>query len=256
LVRRIFKSILFNTVIIFLSFIIVSFFAGLYFYLKLPNLAIYTVPGKMFSATELVEHLDETNLHGLSVQQVITQEKNDFIKHMWDKRKLHLYYTYNEFTTTKAIVEDYQSSSKISLDYERKAIDSIVDYAFDEYAVSDGDANDLLDPLTWYDDYHGDSSTLLIMISLIGMRENKPWFNTDTKIAITASMDDAGDVLPVGSVPLKTITAKKHNADVLIVPKAQLAETKVFPAYFWRPLTIVGVETIDETIEWLDNNIQ
>lgn len=256
LLRRILHEILIYTVIIIFSVIVASAATVVYYYIKLPNQAIYTVPGKMFSATELVEHLDETSLYGLSVTQMATQEKKDFFKYMWDEKKLYLNYSYNVFTTTEEVIEGYQKSSEISLEYERKAIDSIVDYAFDEYENIPGEAANLLDPLTWYTDYQGDSSTLLIMISLIGMRENKHWFNSDTKIAITASMDQAGNVLPVGSVRLKTITAKSDHADVLIVPKSQLSETKIFPSYFWRPMTIVGVETIDEAIEWLDKNIQ
>lgn len=72
---------------------------------------------------------------------------------------------------------------------------------------------------------------------------------------ITGSFDKDGNVLPVGGVALKALTAEEKEADIFIVPKEQMDA-----AYTWvspdSDLTVVGVETLDELIAWLDENVQ
>lgn len=253
--RNTIRNIIEYVIIFILSVIIAAVVTGVYIYFKLPNQAIINLPGKMFPATELIEDLDDTSLHGLSVRSIITENRNDFVKYMWHEKKLHLNYTYNHFTSSDELIESHQQSTNDALEAEKKAADAIIDYIFDHYAKNENEAIQLLEPLTWYMDYLGDSSTMLITISLIGMYEDKPWFNSTKKVAMTGSMDAEGNVLPVGSVPLKTMTAKKQKADVLIVPEQQLDQTKRFFDRFWQPVTIIGVKTIEEAIHWLDQNI-
>lgn len=253
--RKVINEILINVLIIIFSIIFATGIMGAYYYFKIPKQAIMTVPGKMFPATELIEYLDDTSLHGLSVNRFIIEERNEFLKYMWHTKKLHLNYSYIPYTTSDELLETRKTSVKQSIESEITAANSLEAYTINHYASDASQAEEVLAPLTWYMDYLGDSSTLLIMVSLIGMYENKPWLNSDSKIAMTASMDADGNVLPVGSVRLKTITAKSQKADVLFVPKEQLDDTKRLIHHFWRPMEIIGVETIDEVIEWLDENI-
>lgn|GEM_PF-2132429 len=256
MLRKVIHEIFINALIIIFSVFIALVAMGTYYYFKLPEQAIITVPGNMFSATELIEHLDDTSLHGLSVKRIIVEDKKEFFKYMWQEKKLYLDYSYIPYSTTDELLESRKTSVEQSLESELEAASSLEEYTINHYANDYTEAEEVLAPLTWYMDYLGDSSTLLIMVSLIGMYENKPWFNSDTKIAMTASMDADGNVLPVGSVRLKTITAKSQKADVLFVPKEQLDQTKRLFHHFWRPIKIIGVETIEETLDWLDENIQ
>src|SRR5699024_6944399 len=146
-------------------------------------------------------------------------------------------------------------SLRDSLDIEIEAQESIIDYSIDRYDENEAEIESLLQPLSWYMDMYGDSATLLIMIYLIGLHEDKPWINSDKKIAMTASLDENGNVLPVGSVNLKAMVAKSDHADVFIVPLEQIDEArKVIKEN--STVQVVGVETIEETINWLDQHIK
>src|SRR5690625_287057 len=80
--RKVINEILINVLIIIFSIIFATGIMGAYYYFKIPKQAIMTVPGKMFPATELIEYLDDTSLHGLSVNRFIIEDRNEFLKYM------------------------------------------------------------------------------------------------------------------------------------------------------------------------------
>lgn len=173
---------------------------------------------------------------------------------MWQEKRPILRYTYQAYENTEQLRESAIDDFEYIYEKETEARESIVDFSSDRF---DGDfekTKQFLDPLTWYSEVYGDSMTLLIMVYLIGLHEDKPWINSEQKVAMTASLDDQGNALPVGGVPLKAISAKRDKADILIVPKSQVDD--VYKGISkWSKIKVIGVETIDETIEWLDKNV-
>lgn len=237
------------------SIIVVSTAYGIYLYFQIPNNANISFPGDLIPINELIEEPTETNLFAITVQSVIVKERKQFLKFMWEEKRPILRYTYRTYEDTEKLRESTIDEFEYILEKESAAIDSIVDFSFDRFDDNLDEVDEFLEPLSWYTDVYGDSMTLLIMVYLIGLHEDKPWIQSEQKIAMTASLDNKGDVLPVGAVPLKAISAKREKADVLIVPQEQLDE--VYQGISkWSKLTVVGVETIDETIKWLDENIQ
>lgn len=142
---------------------------------------------------------------------------------------------------------------KQSLEAEKEAGIAIIEYVFEHYG--EAETVELLGEFSWNEDYLGDSATLLIITALLGVHENKAWIDADEKIVITGSFDKDGNVLPVGGVALKALTAEEKEADIFIVPKKQIDA-----AYTWvspnSDLTVVGVDTLDELIAWFDENFQ
>lgn len=68
------------------------------------------------------------------------------------------------------------------------------------------------------------------------------------RVAATGTLDVNGVVGPVGDIPEKMRAAGAGDADVVFVPKAQLADAQAnAPA----GLTIVGIDTLDEAISYL-----
>lgn len=236
------------------SIIVVSTFYGIYLYFQIPNNASISFPGDLIPVNELIEEPTDTNLFAVTVQSVLVKERKQFLKFMWEEKRPILRYTYTAYEDTETLRESAVNEFEYILDKESEALDSIIDFSFDRFDENVDEVDEFLEPLSWYSDVYGDSMTLLIMVYLIGLHEDKPWIHSEQKIAMTASLDDGGNVLPVGAVPLKAISAKREKADVLIVPKEQLDE--VYKGISkWSKITVVGVETIDETIEWLDKNI-
>src|SRR5690625_5070239 len=207
----------------------------------------------MFPVTELIDELDDTTLYGVSVSSVLVNKRFDFVKFMWEKKTYYRQYAYVQLETEDELKNYFVEEFSHAVESEEAAIDSILDFSIDRY--DEDEVEDVLTPLTWYEDYLGDSSTLLIMLTLIGMHEHKPWIHSSKKIAITGSLDEDGNVLPVGLVNLKAIAAEKNDADIFIVPKEHIDEAYELVGEN-TSLTIVGVETIEETIEWLDNNVR
>lgn len=238
-----------------IAFIIASIITSIYIYIKIPPKAQYSFPGKLIPVTELIDDSGETNLFATSTETLLTTKRSHLLKYMWDKRIFNFRFTYIDYETTEKIVDDYIDSRQISTEKESEAIEAIVDFTFDRFDDDIDQIEAFLEPLTWYEDYHGDSATLIIMLYLIGLNENKAWVHAEQKIAVTASLDRDGNVLPVGAVSLKAIAARKNNADVFIVPKEQLEEAYQYINKNSR-MEIIGVETIDEAIEWLDLNIK
>lgn len=236
------------------SIIVVSTIYGVYLYFQIPNNANISFPGDLIPVNELIEEPTETNLFAVTVQSVMIKERKQFLTFMWQEKRPILRYTYRAYEDTEKLHESAIDEFEHILDKESAAIDSIIDFSFDHFDENVEEVDEFLEPLSWYSDVYGDSMTLLIMVYLIGLHEDKPWIQSNQKIAMTASLDDAENVLPVGAVPLKAISAKREKADVLIVPKEQLDEVYKGISQ-WSKLTVIGVETIDETIEWLDENV-
>lgn len=241
-------SFIVSTVIVFSAY-------GVYLYFQIPNNANISFPGRLMPINELIEEPTETNLFAVTVQSILIEERKQFLQFMWQEKRPILRYTYRAFEDSEQLVENAIDEFDYIIEKEFEALDSIVDFSLERFDNNVDQADEFLEPLSWYSDVYGDSMTLLIMVYLIGLHEDKPWIQSEQKIAMTASLDDEGNVLPVGGVPLKAISAKSEKADILFVPKSQVDE--VYRGISkWSKLTVVGVETIDETIEWLDTNVQ
>lgn len=206
----------------------------------------------------MIEDVDHTNLFGVGVRQMPFEHRNDFVKYMWKEKELILHYAYVQFKDDVSVHQKHLESLIDALESEIEATDAIDEYSSNKYpeAEDEIEKNPLLNQFELdVENYYGDSTYLLLLITMMGIEENKQWVYSDKKIAITGSVEDDGKVKKVGMIPLKTLTARKNGADILIVPKSQLNETKDSVRQFFKPIEIVGVETIDETIEWLVEHI-
>ena len=127
-----------------------------------------------------------------------------------------------------------------------------MEYATDHYGEDNLD--EFLAPFIANDKKSGGSDGLVALLGFIGVYENKEWLYVDRKIAVTGSVDENGSVHRVGGVPLKVLAAEKEGADIFILPKEQVEEAYMIVGQE-TPLTIVGVESVEETIEWLEENL-
>lgn len=240
---------------ILLIFIIPLFIivVGAYIYFQLPTNGEVSVTGDLITADELVDVPEDLNLYGVTTRSITIEDRLDFIKFWWHDKKIHLKYYYSKFDEDKEIYEQVFDRIEYSLEKEKEAGTAMIEFVFDRY--SEEEAVEVFGEFSWYDDYLGSSATLLMVTALIGAHEEKDWIYSDEKIVITGSFGQDGKVLPVGGVALKALTAKENDAGIFVVPKEQLDE-----AYYWisekDDLEIVGVETFDELIAWLDENVE
>lgn len=72
----------------------------------------------------------------------------------------------------------------------------------------------------------------------------------DSQIAATGSLELSGDVGPVGGTRLKAVAADKAGADLLFVPVSEVANAKKSA----NDMQVIGVETLDETLDALARN--
>jgi PDZ domain-containing protein len=71
------------------------------------------------------------------------------------------------------------------------------------------------------------------------------------KIAVTGTIEDKGEVGPVGGVEQKTISVRKSGAKLFIVPSSEVAEAKKFAG---SKMKVIGVDTLDQAVEALGAN--
>lgn len=224
-----------------------------YVYFNLPSNSVVYLPGDLIEADELVDVSEDVNMYGVSAYSILIEDRMDFVKYWLYDKKIHLKYIYVKLNKEENLVEQRKDGLIESLTAEKDARLAIIDYVFDHY--SEEDAVEVLGDFSWEHDYYGDSATLFMITTLIGIFEKKPWVNSDKKIVITGGFGEEGNVMTVGGVNLKALTAKENDADIFIVPKEQVDE-----AFHWvskrSDLQVVGVETFDELITWLDENVE
>lgn len=170
---------------------------------------------------------------------------------MWENKTLLPDNYYVKFPTEEEKIEYTVDWYSQIIEIEEAKYNSIIEYARKRYGEDNLDS--FFAPLTMNSETYGDSDALVIMLGLIGLYENKDWLYSDKKIVVTGSIDGDGNVLKVGSVNLKAVSAEKEHADIFIVPKEQVEEAYINIGKR-TDLKVIGVDTIEEALNWLEKN--
>ena len=199
-----------------------------------------------------IQGLENSSLYTVGVRVLVVENRSDFLKHMWKNKTFYDHYTYTPFSTTVEVTSNYVDTGIHSIEGTISKFESIMDYATDRYGEDNLD--EFLAPFIANDKSSGGSDGLVALLGFIGAYENKEWLYADQKVAVTGSIDENGIVHRVGGIPLKVLTAEKEGADIFILPKEQVEEAYIIVGHK-TPLTIVGVESVEETMEWLEENL-
>ncbi|MFV8826426.1 S16 family serine protease [Alkalihalobacterium sp. APHAB7] len=223
-------------------------------YFSIPTNAIISIPGTVTSMTEDIEMDQAANVHRVSVRNFIVYDRLDFLEYMWNNKELVSTFGYSSFDTNKDATVAALSREIEALELKIEKYDVIFNFIMNRYS-SEEEVDIVLNDLKFPDDAIGSSDSLAITLSLIGNYEQKPWMASEQKVVITGSLGEGGAVVPVGGVYLKALASKKDQADVFIIPQANIEEANRYMKRNSKPL-IVAVETINEAIDWLDENIK
>lgn len=189
-------------------------------------------------------------LHKVNVRVTAVDERWDFVEVMWKNKKIYSHYSWEPFESSEEMLT---TSLERQIDYLESDIEkySVFEkYGYNHY-VEGKEVEKFFAPLKVDQESVGNSDALAIILGLTGVYEQKDWLHSEQKNVITGNIDEHGKVLPVGSLSLKALAAEDENADLFIVPKEQYEE--VFELVGKRTkMEVVPVETVSETIEYLD----
>ncbi|MFK2827180.1 S16 family serine protease [Bacillus sp. B190/17] len=227
-------------------------FYSVNYYFKIPENSIIYTQGYTLPITKDVETKEDTNLYKVTALMIPVFNRTDFLKVMWENRKVYQAYSWKSYDSTK---EAMIASLNVKIDSNNAQLEKY--NVFEEYAYTnygEEEAEKFLLPIKIGTETTGNSDSLAIILALIGVHEEKKWVHSNKKIVITGNIDENGNVLPVGTIDLKALAAADDKADVFIVPKEQFDEAFKFIGKKPR-MKVIPVTNVIETIEWLDANI-
>ncbi len=124
--------------------------------------------------------------------------------------------------------------------------DDLVFWFFPEYEITQATPSYDYDQITTIGGSSGGMlQTLSIYVSLLKL--NIP----DIKIAGTGTIEMDGSIGRIGGIRQKIVTADREHVDVFFIPKSHLDEIDGL-SYDYQ---LIPVETIDEAVTWLNENI-
>lgn len=249
------KKFIIKTVIlsVLIAFIFTGLYAGIKYYLEIPEKAIIYVPGDTYSISRNVETKEDASIHKVTAKIIPVLDKMDFIKEMWDSKQFYPTYVWYNYESEQEVMV-----TAVDIKIESNKSDLGKYEAFEKYVINrygEDEAEKFFTPIKIDEEMSGNSDSLAIMLALIAVYEEKNWLHSNKNIVITGNIDEHGNILPVGAVDLKAITAENRDADVFIVPAQQYDEVFKFIGEK-TPMKVLPVKHITETIEWLDSNIQ
>jgi hypothetical protein len=231
--------------------VLASFFVFLgltHYYFSLPPKAHVFTPGEIVPLLEEVKLERKRSFYTVGVYTYVATNRLDHFKFMWNHKMLLEQFSYREFENDKQLVKEATEYYQVAKETTEKKDDTIKEYLMKEYP----EGAKLLSLYHPIKRKIGDSDSLAIVLGLIEEIENKNWTN-HKKIVVTGSIDEQGNVLPVGAVDIKAVTAEKADADIFIVPAANKKEATTFLPENTK-LKVVSVKTVKEAINWLEKN--
>ena len=124
--------------------------------------------------------------------------------------------------------------------------DDLIFWFFPEYEIIQASPSYDYDQITTIGGSSGGMlQTLSIYVSLLEL--NIP----DIKIAGTGTIEMDGRIGKIGGIRQKIVTADRENVDVFFIPKSHLDDIEGL-TYDYQ---LIPVETIDEAVTWLNENI-
>lgn len=248
-----FKSKIFDYILLLIGPILLVALV-LFLYFSSPKHGIVFIPGTIHPIEENLQDGQETNLHRVNVQVFHVNHRIDFYKNMWKAKKLFLDYSVMPVEKEENAEIAFALTTIDVIEAETKKYDFIQTYLHSRYGEEV--ANSIIEEFYVDDSAIGDSDGFATVLSIIGDYEEKPWLHSKEKIVITGAIDGEGHALPVGSVGLKAIAAKKGDSDVYMLPFSTYNEAQRKYIAKKTSLKVVPVKSIDEAIEWLDANIK
>lgn len=225
---------------------------GAYGYYTTPSETFVYYPGESIDVTEVIDHPGIENYKIVTVQMEYASSRSEFYS-ITDEIESGAPYFYLIETEGEEMTEILDETYEADLAATQESLDSIKNYANQHYDATE--ANEWLAPYNFNEEFMGDSATLLQILILEGIHQQKEWLDTDMTIGITGDLDADGTVLEVGAVDLKAYALARENIDVFILPQSQIEEAKTFLTAV-DDIQIVGVETMDEAMQWLEQNVQ
>jgi len=217
----------------------------------IPTNAQFTVPGNVISIEQDVMLKGKSNLHKVGVINFLVIERMDFYRFMWENKKLVSEYSYREYKSKDELVDEFSTNVEYYKEIKVEKYSHLIDYLVTIYPEEE--VGKMIEHLKIHNETAGNSDALAIMLALIGMKEEKNWLDSKERIVITGTLDAEGNVLPVGDIYLKSLTAIKSKADILIIPSGNVQQLEAVDE---KELQIVPVTTIEEAIFWMDQNIK
>ncbi|WP_163969677.1 S16 family serine protease [Oceanobacillus halotolerans] len=222
------------------------------FYFTIPLNSIVSVPGKTHDLSEEIESIsDNTNLHIVSVKSFYAENRSDIFRFMWRQKEIFESYHASIFGSQEEAREGYIERGTISIEADVEKEGVLKTYLVNEYGEEKGPS--LYEDIVFSEDTVGNSDTLAIALMIKQLAENRNQSTLNKNVAITGNMDKQGNALPVGSVPIKAITAAKNDADYFIVPQEHYKEAVNAKEENNLSLEIIGVESVGEAYEFLQD---
>lgn len=143
----------------------------------------------------------------------------------------------DEVSIKKATIYEYENRKVVGIALlDKIEYETIPDIKFKERKSEAGSSGGLMLTLSIYD--------LLIPEDL----------NKDRIVVGTGTIDENGNVGPIGGVKYKLLGAEKENADIFFVPKENYEEAKNIWDEYELSFELVMVEKLDDAIIYLTNN--
>lgn len=237
---------------IIVTLLLVTVALGVYGYYTTPSETFVYYPGESIEVTEVINHSGIDNYKIVTVQMEYASSRSEFYR-ITDEIDSGAPYFYLIESKGEEMTEILDETYEADLAATQESIDSIKNYANQHYDVAE--AKEWLEPYNFNEEFMGDSATLLQTLILEGIYQQKEWLDTDMTIGITGDLDADGTVLEVGAVDLKAYALARENIDVFILPQSQLEEAKTFLTAV-DDIQIVGVETMEEAMQWLEENVE
>jgi hypothetical protein len=84
-----------------IGFILYGLIYSIYYYIKIPENAIIYTQGYTSPLSKDVETKGETNLHKVSALMIPVFNRSDFLKVMWENKKIYQTYSWTSYDSTK-----------------------------------------------------------------------------------------------------------------------------------------------------------
>lgn len=220
-----------------------------YYIFTIPTNSQLVIPAGTYPVTNDV-YVEDTNLHKVGVYVIFPEDRGDLFEFMWKtKTFINNYFAYS-FEDTDIDIKDLQFDDIVhSLEAEIEKYMTLELYLENTYGKER--AEEIYSYLKVEEETIGNSDTLAISLLLKQIAENEVITSSEYKVAITGNMDEHGNVLSVGEVPAKAVTADLDDADYFIVPAEQEELALQSKQKNELAVEVIGVETIDEAYEFI-----
>lgn len=221
-----------------------------YSYFRMPNQALLTIPAESFPVTEVISHPGIENFRIVTALEMYVESRSEFIEVTAELENGEPY-SYLTAADEKAMSEVKAEDERLMVEATTDSIDTVYQYGISHY--KEQEALDWMTPYSYNEKFVGDSATLLQILILEGIHKKKEWLTTDLTIGVTGALDVDGTVREVGAVELKSYSLAQEGIDIFILPATQLEQAKRFLTEE-DTLQLVGVSTLEEAMNWLDQN--